>query len=74
MVSESGRVIDELISDDCKAVLLIEVERAITCACPHESGTAVARTNNPGPEEDATNAATLVRLGHRHSAQLHREV
>ena len=74
MVSESGRVIDELISDDCKAVLLIEVECPITCACPHESGTSGACTINPGPEEDAANAATLVRLGHRHSAQLHRKV
>jgi hypothetical protein len=74
VVSESGRIINELISDDCKAVLLVEAERAVTRTCPYESGTSFTRTIDSCAEENAANTATLVRLGHGHATQLNCEV
>lgn len=71
MVTETGRLVDELVTNHVEAVTTIEVERAIACACPDVSRVPLPRALDAGAQEMSSDAAPLEMFGDGHPAELY---
>ena len=72
-MTETGRFVDELVSDDVKTVAPVEVERAVTSACPHETSPTLTSAIDPCTQQLSADALPLEMLGDSHAAELHGE-